>query len=372
LWLLVVWVLRMKSLATRLLVLVGPALLTACATMNPPLPPSLDLPRPPTDLRASRKGDRVNLTWTIPTATTDRRTIHSVGSTRICRSVATEITQCGTPVGELPSQTVASAGKAGSKPATGSFTDTLPASLLSDVPSATVTYAVEVLNSEGRGAGLSNRARVPLVPTLPPPQDFQARLTAQGIVLSWASEAAPPNSGPSIHHIVRVYRNPLGSQERSLVGEVPLGGDHTLTDSSFEWEKTYQYRAQTVTVIHEANKPEVQVEGSDTPDQFIFADDIFPPAIPAGLQAAFSGPGQQPFVDLIWAPNTDLDLAGYNVYRHEPGTAPVRLNSELVKTPAYRDTAVVPGKTYIYSVSAVDLRGNESARSQEVVESVPQ
>jgi hypothetical protein len=363
----------MKSLATRLLVLVGPTLLTACATMNPPLPPSLDLPKPPTDLRASRKGDRVRLTWTIPTSTTDRRTIHSVGSTQICRSVATEITQCGTPVGDLPPQTVASASKAGSKPATASFTDTLPASLLSDVPSATVTYAVQVLNRERRGAGLSNRARVPRIRTLPPPQDFQARLTAQGIVLNWASEAAPQSSEPSIHYIVRVYRNALGSQEeRTLVGEVPLGGDHTLTDSSFEWEKTYQYRAQTVTVIQEANKPEVQVEGSDTADQFIFADDVFPPAIPAGLQAAFSGPGQQPFVDLIWAPNTDLDLAGYNVYRHEPGTAPVRLNAELVKTSAYRDTAVVPGKTYLYSISAVDLRGNESARSEEAVESVPQ
>ena len=75
---------------------------------------------------------------------------------------------------------------------------------------------------------------------------------------------------------------------------------------------------------------------------------------------------------MIWAPNTDLDLAGYNVYRHEPGTAPVRLNPELVKTPAYRDTAVVPGKTYAYSVSAVDLRGNESARSEEAAESLPQ
>jgi hypothetical protein len=362
----------MKSLATRLLALVGPILLTACATMNPPLPPSLDLPKPPSDLRASRKGDRVSLAWTLPTSTTDRRTIHSLGSTQICRSVATEITQCGTPVGELPPQTVPPTGKARSKPATASFADTLPASLLSDVASATVTYAVEVLNREGRGAGLSNRVRVPLVRTLPPPQDFQARLSAQGIVLSWASQAAPPNSDPSIHHLVRVYRNPLGSQERSLVGEVPLGGDHTLTDSSFEWEKTYQYRAQIVTVIRQPNQPEVQVEGSDTPDRFIFADDVFPPAIPTGLQAAFSGPGQLPFVDLIWAPNTDLDLAGYNVYRHEPGTAPVRLNSELVKTPAYRDTAVVPGKTYIYSVSAVDLRGNESARSAEAVESVPQ
>jgi len=34
-------------------------LFTACATMGPPQPPSLELAKPPTDLRAVRKGDRV-------------------------------------------------------------------------------------------------------------------------------------------------------------------------------------------------------------------------------------------------------------------------------------------------------------------------
>jgi fibronectin type 3 domain-containing protein len=93
--------------------------------------------------------------------------------------------------------------------------------------------------------------------------------------------------------------------------------------------------------------------------------------VPSGLQAVFSGPGQQAFIDLIWAPVTDADLAGYNVYRHEPGSTPEKLNSDLVKAPAYRDMKVVKGRTYIYSVSAVDVRGNESARSEEASESVP-
>jgi hypothetical protein len=32
---------------------------------------------------------------------------------------------------------------------------------------------------------------------------------------------------------------------------------------------------------------------------------------------------------------------------------------------------VASGRTYFYSVSAVDIRGNESARSQEASEAVP-
>ncbi len=34
-------------------------------------------------------------------------------------------------------------------------------------------------------------------------------------------------------------------------------------------------------------------------------------------------------------------------------------------------TTVAPGKTYLYSVSAVDARGNESPRSAEAREAVP-
>ena len=62
----------------------------------------------------------------------------------------------------------------------------------------------------------------------------------------------------------------------------------------------------------------------------------------------------------------------YNVYRHEEGTAPVKINSELVKPPTYRDTAVQPGHRYFYSVDAVDVRGNQSARSEEASEVVPE
>jgi fibronectin type 3 domain-containing protein len=127
-----------------------------------------------------------------------------------------------------------------------------------------------------------------------------------------------------------------------------------------------------VTSIHSPGKPEIQFEGADTPPIKVFAHDVFPPAIPSGLQAAFSGAGQQPFIDLVWAPDTDADLAGYNVYRHEAGGESRKINKELVKTPAFRDSNVVAGHTYFYSVTAVDVRGNESEHSAEASEKVPE
>ena len=348
-----------------------PLMFTACATIGPPQPPSLELPKPPADLRALRKGDRVILTWTAPSLTTDRQTARSMGPTRICRGLEPELTQCGTPVGEAAAQPAAATNRTSAQKVSRSYTDSL-GSLQSDNPSSFTTYAVEALNAGGRGAGLSNQVRVPLVRTLPPPREFAAHVTGQGVVLTWANDTPPP-TGSASHYLYRVYRRQEGSTDGILAGQVQAGSEPILmlTDSSIEWEKTYEYRVETVTVIARENKPEMQVEGDDTPEIKVFADDVFPPAVPAGLQAVASGPGQKTFVDLVWAPASDVDLDGYNVYRREEGGSLEKVNATLLKTPAYRDDSVVTGKGYLYSVTAVDVRGNESARSEEAGETVP-
>jgi hypothetical protein len=362
-----------RSTLKLLLALAAPLMLTACATIGPPQPPSLELPKPPSDLRATRKGDRVILTWTAPSVTTDRQMVRSLGPTRICRGSTTQLTQCGVPVGEAAAQPRPSTSPSSKLRVAGTYTDSIPAQLQSDNPSGFMTYAIEVLNASGRGAGFSNQARVSLARTLAPPQDFAARVTGQGVLLSWTSDLPYAGSAQPVHYVYRIYRRLEGSQEPVLAGEIPVGGERSLslTDSSIEWEKTYEYRAETVTVIAQENKPEVQVEGDDTREIKVFADDVFPPAVPSGLQAVSSGPGQKTFIDLVWAPVSDVDLDGYNVYRHEEGSAAVKVNAEVLKAPAYRDVSVASGKSYLYSVSAVDVRGNESARSEEAGETVP-
>src|SRR5271166_5459028 len=101
----------MRRSTLKLFLALGAALIvtvmfTACATMGPPRPPSLELPKPPSDLRATRKSDRVILTWTVPSVTTDRGTIRKLGPTRICRGPETKLTQCGAAVGEAAAQKI--------------------------------------------------------------------------------------------------------------------------------------------------------------------------------------------------------------------------------------------------------------------------
>lgn len=342
------------------------ALLAGCGSPGVPLPPSLELARPVTDLHASRKGDKVYLAWTMPTQTTDRQNLRHGGTVEICRVVDPAMKDCGTPIARIPFQR---SSKANPKP--GSYTDQLPVML--QVPATSfLVYAVSVLNPYGRSAGLSNQVQVPAAPTLPPPDDFRAQLTAEGVQLSWKPVTAP--EVPGLRFLYRVYRHEQGGKADVIAGEVPVTNElsPSLLDRSFEWEKTYDYHATVVTIVAAANGAEQQVEGEDSATVRVVAHDVFPPATPTGLQAVFSGPGQKPFIDLLWTPNIEPDLAGYNVYRHEEGAQPVKLNAELVKSPAFRDTAVLPGHRYFYSVSAIDVRGNESPRSEEASESVPE
>ena len=114
-----------------------------------------------------------------------------------------------------------------------------------------------------------------------------------------------------------------------------------------------------------------EVQGAWSAPQEVTPKDIFPPAQPAGVQAIYTESGGQHYIDLTWLPNQEADLGGYYLYRRSGNAPAVRLNRDLLKSPAFRDTDVQPGATYFYSVSAVDLRGNESLRSAEASESTP-
>jgi len=351
--------------------------LTACGTPGAPMPPELELARPVTDLRAARKADRVYLAWTVPTQTTDHQTVRHPGPTRICRSFGLENGECKTPAAEIPAARFPlppfdSKKGAPAPKIQASYTDVLPQDLQAQNPVGEITYAVSVLNESARSAGLSNLVHVPSAPTLSPPQHFSAEVRSDGVMLSWECPAAG-TANPSIGHRLRLYRREQAEQSPARIGDVELAdcSQSQFLDQTFEWEKHYNYYAAMVTVVSLPGKPEVEVEGDDSPMVPVLAHDIFPPAAPTGVQAVFSSVGQAPFVDLVWSPDTEADLAGYNVFRHQEGSQPLKLNSEPVKTPAYHDTNVEPGKKYFYSVSAVDERNNESAKSEEVNEQVP-
>jgi hypothetical protein len=335
------------------------AVSVSCGAPGAPLPPSLYLPQPVTDLKAIRKGESVTLSWTAPMRTTDHLPVRAQGITDICRGEQAPMTVCRVPVGNVPSE-VSDVAK------TQKFVDTLPEKILTNDVTADIAYGVDARNSNGRSAGLSNQVRVPAVRTPSAPSGLQVRGTSDGLQVIWNAVSLPP-SASGIHCFYRVFRREDGKGAATVAGELPLSdSEPVFVDHNFEWEKSYDYRVTVVTVL-----PQTQIEGDDSSEVKIFAHDVFPPATPSGLQAVFSDGSPHPFIDLVWSPDLDADLNGYNVYRSESSAAAVKINKELLKTPAFRDVTVSSGTTYSYSVSAVDVRGNESARSAVATETVP-
>jgi hypothetical protein len=349
---------------TLLATLAAALVLAGCGVPGAPLPPSLDLPQPPGDLKATRKADRVTLTWTAPAKTTDGALVKHVGEIRVCRGLAM-MDRCAEAVGDLQPGFFQPGGPA-------SYINTLSPEFQRQDPTGFVTYAVEVLNTRGRSGGLSNQVRVPLAPTLAAPTSLRAAAAAEGVLLSW-NGPADYRPAVGVGQSYRVYRREENARQDVVVGEVAVSTEPQVrfVDRNFEWERRYTYRVTPLTRLEQYGEV-LEIEGEDAAPVTLLAHDSFAPAVPSGVQAVYSGLAQQKFIDLTWAPNTDADLAGYSVYRREEGTAPAKISGAPVTTPAFRDADLQPGRTYFYSVSAVDLRGNESARSPETSEQVPQ
>jgi len=88
--------------------------------------------------------------------------------------------------------------------------------------------------------------------------------------------------------------------------------------------------------------------------------DTVAPAAVLDLGAVAVNAGSTHSIEVNWSAGTESDLAGYNVYRSVNGAVETLVSVESANT--FTDNTVEAGSSYSYSVSAVDLAGNESAR----------
>lgn len=351
---------------------VGVAGLSGCGTPGAPQPPSLHLPQRVTDLGAVRAGDKVTLSWTNPKRDTDRVALAGDARAVVCRR---EGAGACVAAGEV---SVA----AGTK---GEFSETLPAGLDAGTARA-LTYFVELKNRRGRSAGESNAAVVLGGAAPAAVAGFAAEMRPDGVAFRWTKLGNAEDGGQA----VRLYRKlvsapvkkkaagpstgvlsaPKESAEQKLLVDSDTG---RALDASVNYGETYEYRAQRVARVT-VDGANVELAGEISAPVRVDVEDVFPPAVPAGL-AAVAVPASDTAaaaIDLSWLPVTDRNLAGYVVYRREGDGEWVRVSPEKpVVGPAFHDAAVAAGHSYRYAVAAVSLTGHESKRSDEAEESVP-
>jgi fibronectin type 3 domain-containing protein len=75
---------------------------------------------------------------------------------------------------------------------------------------------------------------------------------------------------------------------------------------------------------------------------------------------------------LTWNENTEVDLAGYHVYRKIDTGPSTKINTALIPkgTHTYVDGPITSDGSYDYTVTAVDTAGNESLHSADAVKVV--
>jgi hypothetical protein len=311
--------------------------LTSCGYIGPPLYPALNVPVLVTDLAAVERGDHFDVTFTIPSLTTEGLPVTSLGMIDLrvgpSKSTSFRVEQWApTAVHEtIPTP---------SKP--GPVQASIP---LHDFVGQDVIMAVRISNAKGRFSDWSNLFPIQVVASLAKPSNLSAKDVPDGVQVQWSA----PNEKS-----FRVFRKEKEEPDPAQIG---TSEQPEYVDKSIVYGKSYEYWVQAV---HDKAESETAGPIPITPK------DTFAPAVPTNLTATAGLSA----IELSWPRNEERDFHHYRVYR-ATGDGPFERIADNVQAPNYSDRTVESGKRYRYSVSAVDEAGNESDRSQAVEATAP-
>jgi hypothetical protein len=355
------------------------ALAAGCAAPGDPTARHPIVPFAVTDLAARQYGNAFALTFTLPARSMEREPL--------AEHPAIEIYRAALPPGASPDKTTAwrlaytipseqadSYLKAGRV----EFHDPLTAGDFARPPGSSVAYKIRTRSAKARASEDSNIVTTRIYPPPDAPRDVRVEVTESALALNWAETAVPPGASSRTY---RVYRGEIDAGQENLPQDLSqaklktpleLAGTSPSTnfqDSHFEFGKPYLYTVRSVGQFGAD-----AVESADSAPAIVTPQDVFPPAMPTGLEITVVPATQQAsaYVELSWAIGAERDLAGYSVYRSDAEDAPgERVSTEILPSPTFRDISVLPGKRYYYRVSALDRAGNESPKSSAVIADVP-
>lgn len=329
-----------------------------------------------TDLAARQRGDGGLLTFTPPEKNVEGDRLASPPSMEILRGFAPAGAQMPASGSLIVAYTI-------SGPALNSymagerveFQDAIKPEEIAQHAGERLFYLVRSRVSKRAASEDSNAASFLVHPAPTPITEVRASVVEAGVQLSWEPPATvsggAPLTGLSGYRIYRAEpaSGATGAPERApqeLAGQSP---SPNFLDAQIEWGKTYVYTVRSV-----AQYGADAVESGESRAVEVTPKDIFPPAPPLDLVAVYvPAAGATPAaVELSWAISPEPDAAGYYVYRTGEGQEKLeRSTANLLPTPAFRDTSVLPGAEYTYAVTAVDRAGNESQPSKSVLIRIP-
>jgi hypothetical protein len=313
-----------------------------CGYVGDPLPPLANVPSPVSDLAAIQRGGRIIVQFTVPATTSEGHPIPPPLQLDLRAGTAEQFdeNQWAANARRIPPGAAVSGCSTTGQEVCPTARYEIPAA---DWTAKEVIFGVRAVAGNGKQSTWSNFVVVPVVATPEKPGGVELTATQEGVRLTWHARGTD----------FRVFRK-TGDEAYTQVASVQTP---SWTDSATESGTRYLYEVQSIVKL--GNGKEAQSELSD--EASIVPRDVFPPAVPKGVQGS-SAPNS---IELNWERNTEGDLNGYRVYRAE-GNGAMQKIADVSVVPSYSDRKVEAGKTYRYSVSAVDQAGNESPRSATV------
>ena len=353
-----------------------------CAAPGEPYERKPPTPAAITDLTATQAGNDVDLTFTLPQQSVERRPLQQLPEIEIYRDfVMPPAAGQTTPAGPANPTLLVTIPTAMEDHYTEQghihYADSLRAEDFTQHPGSVAIYTVRTQVSEKKPSANSNAVVVRVYPAPLSIGDLKTEVTHSAVVLTWTvPEKTLVGSAPAISSYV-IYRGepePEAATAQNMKLKSPLvkiGETQSAPyqDAQFAFGTAYVYSVRSV-----VQNSGAELESANSNLALVTPRDTFAPGAPQGLLVVFV-PRQgeaAAHLELSWAINPETDIAGYYVYRgDQPGTQGARLNSELLLTPAFHDMNVQPGQRYFYSVTAVDHAGNESPSSAIVSGGVP-
>lgn len=233
-------------------------------------------------------------------------------------------------------------------------------------------YAVRFVTANGAMADFSNYAAIiPLFNLALAPSEIRTRQTETEIEIFWeAPKGNEDGSSPVNLAGYNIYRRLAGADEAFIRLNPQPFNENRFSDRNFLFGSRYEYVVHAISALPAVAGETGTVESNRSEVLAYTPIDSFPPAPPLSVTiASING-----IVSIFWPLNSEPDMAGYNIYRTDNESAPddqwMKLTPQLHKTASFRDERVQVGKQYFYRITAVDVYGNESARSATVSEVV--
>lgn len=355
----------------RVAALIALAAALACGKRGDPLPPLARTPQPVKELAVAQRGPELEIRYVAPRTTTGgvRLELHSV-------EILTARAE-----GDFAKTALVDVRKVAPGEAV-FLTRPLPP------PGTRLRVAARAVSGGDRSA-LTSILTLLVQPPPAAPADLTARLTPEAVVLAWTgtipspppapppAPAASPAASPAAPAIApartalpakpapataaakaptpgfRIFRrDPIASYEAPM-------NPAPITTNAFE-DRTGGTGPRWCYVVRAAASVDPVAESAASNEVCVDIKDVAPPAAPAGV-ATLAGADA---VELTWSPSAEPDLAGYRVYRAPEGGPPARLAELPSDQTTWRDASPVRGGLFLYTVTAFDQSGNESAPSR--------